>query len=293
MTSRADDAAVASDVALLHAAEEGERAALDPEPPISPRRSGRWRSRVAVGLIQAALVVGVLVLWQVAADRGWIRRSFSSRPTDIWDAFFDFYHSGQMATSTVATAKAVGIAFVIGTVTGTLFGFILGMSRNVDRVIGPFLVPINSIPRIALAPLFILWFGLTTSAKVWLAVSIVFFILAFNARASVKSVEPDLLVMGRVLGLRRRQMLTKVIFPSSVPALFAGVRLAITYSLLGVIGSEMLGAKDGLGQDIAVFSSTFNTASMFAVLVELAILATLVNLVFEQLERRLLRWQNR
>jgi NitT/TauT family transport system permease protein len=174
-----------------------------------------------------------------------------------------------------------------------LFGFILGMSQNIDRVIGPFLVPINSVPRIALAPLFILWFGLTTSAKVWLAVSIVFFILAFNARASVKSVEPDLLVMGRVLGLRRRQMLTKVIFPSSVPALFAGVRLAITYSLLGVIGSEMIGAKDGLGQDIAVFSSTFNTASMFAVLIELAILATLVNLVFEQIERRLLRWQNR
>jgi NitT/TauT family transport system permease protein len=245
-----------------------------------------------VRLAQLLLLLAVLGAWQLFADQGWVNLSFSSRPSDVWNALVAFYRSGRMVNSTVATAKAVGVAFLIGTAAGTVFGFTLGMNRSLDRVVGPFLVPLNSIPRIALAPLFILWFGLTTTAKVWLAVSIVFFVLTVNARASVKSVDPDLVTMGRIIGLSRRAALAKIVWPSAVPAIFAGVRLAITYSLLGVVGSEMIAAKNGLGQDIVYFSSTFNTAGMFAVLVELAVLATVVNIGFERLERRLLRWQN-
>jgi NitT/TauT family transport system permease protein len=247
----------------------------------------------AVGppLLTVGLVVTGIVLWEVAANREWINATFSSSPSDIWEASIDWYGSERFRTSTRATFEATAIAFVIGTVFGTVFGFALGLSRLLDRVIGPLLVPLNSIPRIALAPLFLLWFGLTTTAKVWLAVSIVFFVLAFNARSAVKGVDPDLLVMARVIGFRRRHVLLKVLWPSAVPTVFAGVRLAITYSLLGVVASEMIASRNGLGQDIVYFSGTFKLASMFAVLLELVIVATAVNIAAEFVERRLLRWQ--
>jgi NitT/TauT family transport system permease protein len=254
-------------------------------------RPAQGRRRVKVLLGQLVVLGVILGGWQLFPSLGWVNKSFSSQPSAIWSAVFAYYHSGRMLSSTAATMEAVAISFAIGTVVGTLVGFILGMNEFLDRVVGPLLVPVNSIPRIALAPLFILWFGLTINAKVALAVSIVFFILVLNARAAVKSVDPDLITMGRVIGMGRAAMLRKIIYPSSVPAVFAGIRLAITYSLLGVVGSEIIAARNGLGQDIMFYSNQFDIAGMFAVLLELAVLATLINLIFEYLERRLLRWQ--
>jgi NitT/TauT family transport system permease protein len=296
-TSAVEASGVLAQATTLPNSAQSERAGaattiLSERPPSrAHRRRHLWVSEMTMRGLQIALLACVFTLWETAANHGWVRESFSSKPSEIWDAFWRFQQSGQMWDSTVATMKAVILAFVIGTVTGTVVGFVLGMSRFLDRLLGPFLVPLNSIPRLALAPLFILWFGLTMEAKVWLAVSIVFFILVLNARAAVKSVQEDLLVMGRVFGLGRIRMVTSVIFPSAVPAIFAGVRLAVTYSLLGVVGSEMIGARDGLGQNIVSFSGRFDVASTFAVLALLAMLATAVNVIFELIERRLLRWQ--
>jgi NitT/TauT family transport system permease protein len=246
---------------------------------------------VGIRILTLAVLVIVLGAWELAASNGWVDKVFTSRPSEIWGASFRFYQSSRFVESTTATLEAVAIAFLVGTISGSVVGFILGMSRFLDGVFGPFLVPLNSIPRIALAPLFILWFGLTTNAKVWLAVSLVFFVLTVNARAAVKSVDPDLMVMGRVIGFKRRDMLLKIVAPSAVPAIFAGIRLSITYSLLGVIGSEMIAAKDGLGQDIVYYSSTFDIATMFAILLELIVVATFINVAAERLEHWLLRWQ--
>jgi len=176
-------------------------------------------------------------------------------------------------------------------VLGTLAGLILGLSRTLDDIVGPFMAPINSVPRIALAPLFIAWFGLTTQAKVVLGVSIVFFILAENGRSAVRSVDSDLMTMARVVGLRRASLLWKVVLPSAVPTMFASLRLTFTYSLLGVIASEMIAATEGLGQDIVLFSSSYQINTVFAILVELMVIAVVVNWVFAVVERRLLVWQ--
>ena len=166
----------------------------------------------------------------------------------------EYYLSDRAQASLTATGQAIGLAFVIGSVTGTIAGLALGLSKTLNAIVGPFLMPINSIPRIALAPLFDhLVLGLTMTSKVVLAVSIVFFILAENARGAVRSVDSDLMVMARVVGLRRTSLLWKVAPPSAVPTLFAGLRLTFTYSLLGVVASEMIAATSGLGQDIVLF----------------------------------------
>lgn len=247
--------------------------------------------RAPVIAIQLALLVLWLWLWETSSNMGWVNPSFSGSPSGVWEQLVELIASGTLWAQLVATFSATFIAFVIGTVTGTLAGLILGLSPTMDKIASPFLVPLNSIPRIALAPLFIVWFGLTMQAKVWLAVSIVFFVLLFNARAAVKTVDPDLMMLGKTLGYGKARTLRKIVAPSAVPGIFAGVRLSITYSLLGVIASEMIAASDGLGQNIVYFSSTFQIDGVFAILLVLALTATAVNFLVELFERWLLRWQ--
>jgi NitT/TauT family transport system permease protein len=248
------------------------------------RRTFIWTARIV-------LVVGFVALWEIAARQEWVDTTLYGQPSGIWDAMKEYYPSERAHASFVATGQAIFYAFVIGSAAGTLAGLALGLSRTLDAIFGPFLVPINSIPRIALAPLFITWFGLTMTAKVVLAITIVFFILAENARGAVRSVDPDLMVMGRIVGLRSLGTLWKVVLPSAVPALFAGLRLTFTYSLLGVVASEMIAATNGVGQDIVLFSSSYQVNTVFAILIALVIFAVIVNTIFTVVERWLLRWQ--
>jgi NitT/TauT family transport system permease protein len=265
------------------------------EPEVRTRRA-RSRSRSGMPawlkhLAQVAVVVVALGLWEIASRQEWIDPLLFGRPSGIWDALWDYLPSERGITSMKATGQAVLLAFIIGSILGTVAGLLLGIIPALDDIFGPFLVPLNSIPRIALAPLFIAWFGLTTQAKVVLAVTIVFFILAENARSAVKSVDHDLMTMARVTGLGRTSLLRKVVLPSAVPTLFAGLRLTFTYSLLGVIASEMIAAPNGLGQDLVFFSSSYQPNSVFAILVLLMFVAMVVNGGFTASERYLLRWQ--
>jgi NitT/TauT family transport system permease protein len=249
------------------------------------RRTFIWATRIF-------LVVGFVALWEIAARRGWIDTVLYGQPSGIWDAMREYYPSDRAQASLTATGQAIALAFIIGSITGTLAGLALGLSKTLNAIVGPFLVPINSIPRIALAPLFITWFGLTMTSKVVLAVSIVFFILAENARGAVRSVDSDLMVMARVVGLRSVGLLWKVVLPSAVPTLFAGLRLTFTYSLLGVVASEMIAATSGVGQDIVLYSSSYQVDTVFAILIELIVFAVVINTIFSALERWLLRWQD-
>lgn len=258
-------------------------------------RKGKRReegpSRWLVHSCRLLLVVAFISVWEYSSRAELIDPSLFGRPSGVVTALLDYIQSDRAHQSLQATGYAILVSFVIGAVSGTLAGLILGLNRTLDAIIGPFLTPINSIPRIALAPLFIAWFGLTASAKVVLAVSIVFFILAENARSAVRSVDHDVMTMARVVGLGRTAILWKVVLPSAVPTMFAGLRLTFTYSLLGVIASEMIAATNGMGQDIVLYSSSYQINTVFAILVILVVFAVLVNTLFHLVERRLLRWQ--
>jgi NitT/TauT family transport system permease protein len=247
--------------------------------------------RPVVLLIQFAVVAVFLAGWQIAANRGAINPIIFGSPAGVWDAFWTYMGSPAAWSSLRATGTAVIFSFVIGSVLGTIAGLILGLSRNADTIFGPFMGPLNSIPRIALAPVFIAWFGLTTSAKVALAVTVVFFILAENARSAVRSVDPDIMTMARVVGLRGPALLWKVVLPSAVPTMFAGLRLAFTFSLLGVVASEMIAATAGLGTDIVRYSTSYQIDTVYAILVVIAIFSVLFNALFLRVEKSLLRWQ--
>jgi len=250
-------------------------------------------ARQAWGVVgcQVLLLVAILVTWEIASTQGWISVHLFSRPSDVWSALAELYREDVLIKNTVATYAAAGTALLIAVPSGILAGLLLAAFPFMDRVVWPFLVPINSLPRIALAPLLLIWFGLTMSAKVALAVSIVFFIVLFNTRAGTKSVDPDMLAVADLLGVPRRGVFLKVVCPTAVPAILASARLAVTYSLLGVIASEMVAAKDGLGVVVVRYSNLLDISGVFAILLVLAFFAVILGQILDRVERRLLRWQ--
>lgn len=258
-----------------------------------PKERGPLREHVAFRLtIQVLIVAAFLGLWEVASNRGWVDPLFVGSPSGIWHAFWDYLKTDEAWIALKSTGWAVFLTFVIGSVAGTIFGLALGLFPTLGAVVGPFLGPINSVPRIALAPLFIAWFGLTTTSKVVLGVSVVFFILAENARGAVRAVDQDILTMSRVLGIRGPALVWKIVLPSVVPTMFAGLRLAYTYALLGVVASEMIAAANGLGQEIVRYATSFQADTVFAILLIIMLVTVLVNLAFDLIEKRLLAWQD-
>jgi NitT/TauT family transport system permease protein len=183
--------------------------------------------------------------------------------------------------------------FLIGAAGGVVVGLALGRWRRVDAVLDPFLTFVNSMPRIALAPLFILWFGIGAVSKVILSVSLVFFIMAINTRAGLRNIERDWIVVTRLLGASVCDTYRHVLIPAATPMIFAGARLALVYSLLGAVVGELLSAEHGLGQQIAYYSGVFRVEAVLGFVVVLALMAVGLNAVLLAIEARVTRWERR
>ncbi|WP_285705809.1 ABC transporter permease [Microtetraspora sp. NBRC 16547] len=183
------------------------------------------------------------------------------------------------------------IAFVVGSLAGIVTGLVLSVSPRLNAVLDPYLTIANAMPRVALAPLFLLWFGLGQTSKVMMGISTGYFILVLNTHAGVKAIDPDLKTICHVMGANRLQMFTKLILPAAVPAIFAGLRLSVVYSLLGVVLAEMLASQAGMGQLLQYYAGLFQVQGVFGVLICLSLLAVAGTAVVGAVENRILRWQ--
>ena len=268
----------------------GEQAASD-EPAGSRKRIGLSRETPVVRELQVSLGVALLGLWQLAAAEKWPDPVLAKSPVQSWDYLVGAARSGALWSNTWSTMTAVLIAWVLAGLAGVAAGLALGLMPRTERVLSPYLDAANAMPRIALAPLLIVALGIGTSAKVALASTLVFFIVLSGARAGVRSTDAEWLRLSTVLGARKHQLFFKVLLPVATPAIFAALRLGLIYSLLGVVGSELISARDGLGQLIAYDSSVFQMDGVYGILVLLAVIAVVLNQLMALLERRLLRWQ--
>jgi ABC-type nitrate/sulfonate/bicarbonate transport system permease component len=158
-------------------------------------------------------------------------------------------------------------------------------------VLGPYLNALNSMPRIAFAPVLVVSLGIGQSAKVALGFSVAVFIFVLNSRVGVLSADAELVNVLRSLGSSRTQLFRKLYLPTAMPALLAAVRLGLVYALLGVISSEILASRAGIGQLIASYSATLSMAYVYSLLIMLAVIASLLTIAIGAAERRLLRWQ--
>ncbi|HET9692624.1 MAG TPA: ABC transporter permease [Acidimicrobiales bacterium] len=257
----------------------------------SPRR-GRARRRSATVLVAQVVVLGVLFgSWQALAATKVLDPNFVSEPSQFFPAFWHGVDGGSLLSLVGTTLYETAVGFVIATVLGLFAGYLLAEFKAIDAVFRPFLTGFNSIPRIALAPLFVLWFGLGSLSRIVLIVSLGFFIVAFNTYAGLQGVNRDHLLLARALGARRAERFFKFVLPSAAPSIFAGIQLALTYAFLGAVVGEMLTGSAGLGGYLALKMGTFDTTDFFGGLLLLIVVALVVSAAFRALETRLLRWK--
>lgn len=252
---------------------------------------GRRRNRATlVRVLQVLSVIVVLGLWEWAARSSVINTLFFSQPTAIGE--FTIKNAAGLWKDTLATLNATLVGFALGSLSGVATAFIITSIPLLDRVLQPWISVLMSIPRVALAPLFLLWFGITETSKIALAVSIVFFMVLVSTAAGLKTVAPDLLSLGQAFHATPWQRFRTILLPSCIPSIYAGLRLGVVTSILGVVSSEMVASSSGLGQRIVLYGQNFQSAGVFAVLVLLAAITAILSGAVAWSEQHLLKWQN-
>jgi len=259
---------------------------------LTENKSGTGRMS-SIRLLGARLVFGgaLLGIWELVTRSGWVDRDFLPEPTAIASWLGEALSDGSIYRNAIATGMAMFLAFVIGSASGILVGVLFGQFQRVAAVVSPFIYFLNALPRVALAPLLILYLGISIWSKVSLGVSIVFFVLLLNTVAGLRSVDPDHVKLAKLNRFSARQVFWKVSLPTAVPTIFAGLKLSAVYSLLGVVVSEMVASTSGLGQLIIYNTNTFNIAGVYGTLFILAMLALILTSCMDIAERKLLSWQ--
>ena len=259
--------------------------ASEPGPPTSRATTG-----VAMALWQTLLGIAVLLAWQGASGR-LVDSFFISNPIDVAVRLYRWTADGSIFAHIAATVYATAMGFVIGAVVGALLGVWLGVSPFASRLLNPYLNALNALPKVALAPLFVLWFGLGIESKIALAAVLVLFLVFLNTFAGVREVDQDLIDGARLMKATRTQVILKVIIPSAMSWVFAGLKIAMPYALIGAVLGEMIAANRGLGYLVQFSGSQFDTAGVFAVLFVIALLAVGLNALVELVQTRMERWR--
>jgi ABC-type nitrate/sulfonate/bicarbonate transport system permease component len=238
-----------------------------------------------------AVPVIALGLWQLAYQAHLSSRALLPSPQTVWRAGEELHQSGALWTNLASTFEAALVALLLAAVVGIPLGILLGMLPRTWAVFAPYLNALNSMPRIALAPVFIVIFGIGQSSKVALGFSVAVFIFLMNARTGVLSADEEHRRVCLALGASRLQLFRRLYVPVAVPAIFAALRLGVVYALLGVVSSEILASRAGVGQLIVSYSATLSMAHVYAVLIVLAVVASVITMVVGALESLLLRWR--
>jgi NitT/TauT family transport system permease protein len=260
-------------------------------------RQTRDFKRTFVNVGRVVLPVAVLLFWEFASgdpDEGaLIDEFYISKPSEIWQALVDWFNEGILWESIQATLVAMFWGFLLGAVLGIIVGVILGSSPVLSGIFRPFLVSLNSIPRLALVPLFILWFGFGLQMKVALVSLIVFFLVFYATYEGVRDVEQRLLDVLKVMDASKLTLQMKVRIPSAMAWIIQGLQVSIPYALVAAVTAEIIGSNTGIGFLIQRSAGVFYTAGVFAGIVLLVIVAVIINALVTLVERRLLRWKPR
>jgi NitT/TauT family transport system permease protein len=248
-------------------------------------------NRWSIVAVQVALTIAVLALWEVGGRTGVIDKLFFSKPSDIVGQIGDWFRHGYIIGDVVTTMSETLAGLVVGSLAGIVLGILLASNRFLGAVFEPLLVLLNSIPRVTLVPLFILWFGFRFEAKMMSAVALVLFVVFFATYAGIKDVDPTLVASARVLGAKRADIVRHVLMPSALTWIFSSLRSAVGFALIGAVVAEYFGANAGVGYRIQYSESNFNTAGVFAGLAVLMTLVTFVDMFIRWTQSRLIRWK--
>ncbi len=242
-------------------------------------------------LWQALLGVAILGAWQGLADAGKLDRFFFSRPSDIAARIIQWLRTGSIWPHLIVTLEEAALAFVLGASAGVVMGFALARAPRIGALLDPYIRLVNALPRVVLAPIFLLWFGLGIWSKVALGITVVFFIVFFNTHQGVRDVDRVVVDNARMLGASEWQLVRHVLVPSAMTWVFSSLNISVGFAMIAVVVGEYLGAARGVGYLISQAEGTFDTTGVFAGMAVLSAVVLMVGWGVSRLERWLLRWK--
>lgn len=238
----------------------------------------------AIVAVQAAVLATVVALWEIAARTGVIDGFFWSRPSSIAATFVTFFTAGDAVTDIAFTFRATVTGFVIGTAAGALCGLSFWWSKNYAAIVQPFIIAFEAIPKLALAPLVILVFGIDIASKIAIAVALTFVITTLTTYSGVKALDPDGERLFYSLGATRWQVFCKLVVPSCLPFIISVLRVNIGLALTGAIVGEFISSQHGLGRTILYAGATYDIALVWVAVIVLSTLAVAMYAMVSVLE---------
>ncbi|MFG1923211.1 ABC transporter permease [Cryptosporangium sp. NPDC048952] len=260
------------------------------EAPTTSDTPVRRRRRVPEITYSVLVFVGLLVVWQVVVKVFDVSNILVPAPTAVADSLVDGFRDGSLITHSVVTLKEILIGFGIAVGSALVSAVLITQFRPVERVLFPLLILTQTIPKVAMAPLLIVWFGVGISSKVLTVALIAFFPLLINAVLGFRSAAYEQVEMLRSFGASRMQVMRHLQIPSALPHIFAGLEVAVILSVTGAVVAEFVGSSEGLGYLIQATNFTLDVARTFAVIVVLSAIGIALHAVVVQVGKRLVFW---
>jgi NitT/TauT family transport system permease protein len=255
---------------------------------VAARRKRQW-GRLGIFATQIGILVLILGSWQFAVTDEML--PYFSRPTWVAAKLFDLLGQATIYRHIWVTLSEIAIGYGLGAGFGLLLGFILGRSQLLSAVLQPYIIGLYSIPKIALAPVFIVWLGLGMASKVAVVFLASFFLVFFNTYSGLLSINEELVRLARLMGATWPQAVSRVIVPAAAQQIFLGLRTAVPYAVIGAVIGEYIGAHEGLGYFILYASQTYDAPALFSGIIILVAIVFAANFCLNWLEGRVIRWR--
>jgi len=247
-------------------------------------------ARVVDAGLSILVAASLILLAEVAARREWVSNLILPQPSDVWDALIDGWRSGLYTDHILSTVGATLAGFSVATLVAVgLAGIFTGVPR-LERIFLPFIVAFQTLPKIAIAPIIVLWLGFGTRSKVVIIAAICFFPILVNTLQGLRLRDRERLELFQSLGASRWQLFRHLRVPDALPYIFAGLNIGLVFALIGAVIAEFLGSGSGLGVLLIQQQVAFNVPGMFAVLILLMIVGLALNALVRLAERKLLYW---
>ncbi len=253
----------------------------------------RRRSRAAMAALHVVIAFCVLFLWWLLTETKVLPPFFFGEPLKVGRVIIEWFVSGKIWPHLAITLWETMLAFVIGSLLGLVVGLWLALAPLASALAEPYITALNAMPRVILAPIFAVWFGLGVLSKVALGVTLVFFIVFFNVFQGIKEVSPVVLANARMLGATRAQLLRHIYLPSATSWVFSSLHTSVGMAFVGAVVGEYLGSAKGVGYLILQAEGTFDINTVFAGIVVLTVFALLLDALVTRVEGRLLTWRPR
>ena len=257
--------------------------------------------KIPIWLWQVALLLAIFLAWHLLTVPGLVppfyfddenkASFFFGEPLKIFHVIYTWFSEGEIYPHLWVTLQETALAFIIGTLLGLGVGLWLGLSNTMSAILDPYIKAMNAMPRVILAPIFMVWFGLGIWSKVALGVTLVFFIVFFNVYQGVKEVSPVVLNNARMLGANASQLLRFVYLPSATSWVFSSLHTSVGMAFVGAVVGEYLGSAKGVGYLIHQAEGSFDINTVFAGILVLTLCALLLDFAVTFAENKLLKWR--